>query len=132
MMKMNLVIKQLRKEKGLTQEQLSEIMGVSLQTVRRWEWGETVPNTKLLSELAEALGTTPEDLLHSNNAERSSAPNIRVGPTQSKASQETNTGMAVLTLETGRKVEVPATPEGFAFLKDLFAMSLTHTPAVTA
>lgn len=35
--------------------------------------------------------------------------------------------MAVITLENGRKMEAPATPEGYAFLEDLLAISLTFT-----
>ena len=32
-------------------------------TVRRWEWGDTTPNSKMLIKLADTLGTTPENLL---------------------------------------------------------------------
>ena len=131
-MKMNLVIKQLRKDKGLTQEQLAEIVGVSLQTIRRWEWGTTTPNSTLLTKLAQALDTTPEFLLGDTlQDELFSDPQIQLIPTQSRASQETNTGMAILTLENGRKIEAPATPEGYAFLKDLFAMSLAGAAPAT-
>ena len=62
-MSMNLMIKKLRKDKGITQEQLADNIGVSLMTVRRWEWGDTTPNSKMLIKLADTLGTTPENLL---------------------------------------------------------------------
>lgn len=38
-MKIGLFIKDLRKEKGLTQEQLAECFGISRRTVSRWETG---------------------------------------------------------------------------------------------
>ena len=46
-------LKQLRKEKGLTQEQLAERVFVSGRTVSRWETGSNMPDLDLLLELAE-------------------------------------------------------------------------------
>ncbi len=46
-------LKELRKEKGLTQEQLAERMNVSNRTVSRWETGSNMPDISLLVELAE-------------------------------------------------------------------------------
>ena len=37
-------LKMLRKEKGLTQEQLAEILSVSGRTVSRWETGTNMPD----------------------------------------------------------------------------------------
>ena len=39
---------ELRKEKCLTQEQLTEIIGVSNKTISKWETGINVPNTYFL------------------------------------------------------------------------------------
>lgn len=46
-------IKNLRKEKGLTQEQLAEQFGVSGRTVSRWETGSNMPDITILIELAD-------------------------------------------------------------------------------
>ena len=46
-------LKALRKEKGLTQEQLAEQLGVSARTVSRWETGSNMPDISLLIEIAE-------------------------------------------------------------------------------
>ena len=62
-MKLNQTIKRLRKEKGFTQEQLAEELGVSLMTVRRWEWGESIPKSNMLLKLANIFGLSPEVLL---------------------------------------------------------------------
>ena len=43
---------------GRTQEQLAEAVGVSRQTVAKWESGETSPDLEHAAALAETLGTT--------------------------------------------------------------------------
>lgn len=56
-------IAQLRKEKGFTQKQLSEILGVSDKTVSHWEREESSPDISLLPLLANTLGVTVDELL---------------------------------------------------------------------
>lgn len=46
-------LKQLRKEKSLTQEQLAEQFFVSGRTVSRWETGSNMPDLSVLVELAD-------------------------------------------------------------------------------
>lgn len=46
-------LKELRKEKNLTQEQLAEKLNVSGRTVSRWETGFNMPDICILVELAE-------------------------------------------------------------------------------
>lgn len=57
-------IMRLRKEKGLTLEQVADIVGVGKSTVRKWETG-MIANMKRdkIASLAKALGTTPEYLM---------------------------------------------------------------------
>lgn len=52
-------LKALRKEKGLTQEQLAEKLAVSGRTVSRWETGYSQPSVKELLYLIDTLGITP-------------------------------------------------------------------------
>ena len=47
------LLRELRKEKELSQEQLAEKFGVSSRSVSRWENGNTMPDISLLIELAE-------------------------------------------------------------------------------
>lgn len=56
-------IKRLRKEKGLTQEQLGEKLGVNSKAVSKWECGLTMPDVSILNELADILGITTRELL---------------------------------------------------------------------
>lgn len=57
------VLKVLRSERGLTQEALSEKMGVSVQAVSKWENGLSCPDIALLPGLADFLGVTVDHLL---------------------------------------------------------------------
>ena len=51
-------IKRLRLEKGMTQEQLANLLGVSAQAVSKWETSETYPDGALLVPIAEVLGVS--------------------------------------------------------------------------
>lgn len=55
-------LRRLRLGRGYTQERLAEEMGVSAQSVSRWECGNTLPDVLQLPRLARIYGTTVEDL----------------------------------------------------------------------
>ena len=52
-----------RKEKGLTQEQLAEKLGVTSKSISRWENGNTMPDYSLLKELCNELDINVNELL---------------------------------------------------------------------
>lgn len=56
-------IKQLRKQKDMTQEQLAEYMCVSPQAISRWETGTTCPDISALPQLAELFCVSVDELL---------------------------------------------------------------------
>ena len=58
----DLRIKEIRKEKGLTQNELAKVMKVGQTTVCQWESGVRSPRAKQLPELARALGCTLDEL----------------------------------------------------------------------
>lgn len=116
-------IREKRKEQRLTQQELADKAGVSLKTIQRWENGERSPRADEMNRLAEALKVSPGYFL--DGADDNLA--LPEGITERKntnMTRERNTNMAVITLDGGRRVEAPATPEGYAFLKEVFAMSL--------
>ena len=53
----------LRKNKGLTQNDLGERVGVSFQAVSKWERGETLPDIAVLPDLAKVLETSIDNIL---------------------------------------------------------------------
>ena len=58
-------IKRLRKEKGISQEELAEKLNVVRQTVSKWENGLSVPDAEMLMRIADTLDTTVNILLNS-------------------------------------------------------------------
>ena len=53
-----------RKEKGMTQAQLAEKMGVSDRAVSKWETGKNMPDSSIMLDLCSELGITVNDLLN--------------------------------------------------------------------
>ncbi len=55
-------IAELRKEKGMTQEALANVLGVSNQAVSKWEANQSCPDIQLLPQIAEIFGVTLDSL----------------------------------------------------------------------
>ena len=53
----------LRKEKGFTQEQLGEKLGVTNKTISRWENGNYMPNVEMLSLLSKEFDVSINELI---------------------------------------------------------------------
>ena len=56
-------IRSFRKERGLTQEQLAEVFGVTVGAVSKWESGMSVPEVEMILELAEFFEVSVDVLL---------------------------------------------------------------------
>ena len=61
-----------RKERNLTQEQLSEQFGVSNKTISKWENGKCMPDYSLIQKLCEALDVTLPELMDGEDAAENS------------------------------------------------------------
>ena len=70
--KIGKLIAKRRKQKGLTQSQLAEYLGVSNKTVSKWETGGGLPDISLLIDLADALSITIDDLLKGHDISKKS------------------------------------------------------------
>ncbi len=57
-------IQLLRKEKNFTQESLAEKIGVSRQTLAKWESGESTPDLEMGERLSAALDVPLDELVH--------------------------------------------------------------------
>ena len=62
-MKLGENILKLRKQNGLSQEQLGDQVGVTRQTISNWELGETAPNPEQLKSLSKVLNVSIDELL---------------------------------------------------------------------
>ncbi len=56
-------VAELRKQKGWTQAQLGEMLGVTNKTVSRWENGNYMPELAIIPSLAEVLGVSVNELM---------------------------------------------------------------------
>ncbi|MGN1410645.1 MAG: helix-turn-helix transcriptional regulator [Eubacteriales bacterium] len=71
-MKLNIArnLKKYRKERDITQEALAKELGISAQSVSKWERGEGYPDIELLPNLANHLNITVDELLGNDSAAR--------------------------------------------------------------
>ena len=67
--KIGFFLKDLRKEKGITQEEFAEELNVSGRTVSRWETGNNMPDISLLIEIADFFDVSISEII---NGERKS------------------------------------------------------------
>ena len=63
-------LKTLRKNKGLSQEELSVKLNVVRQTVSKWEQGLSVPDAEMLISISEVFGTPVSTILGENIDEK--------------------------------------------------------------
>ena len=61
--KIGAFLKELRREKGITQEQLADELGVSGRTISRWETGSNMPDISLLVEIAEFFDVSIPEII---------------------------------------------------------------------
>ena len=60
------VIKRLREEKNMTQQQLADKLSVSAKTISKWETAKGYPDITLLESIANALSVSVTELISDN------------------------------------------------------------------
>ena len=70
-MNLSTKIYEVRKAKGMSQEKLAELVGVSRQSISKWESGETIPELERLVELSRIFEVTTDYLLKPGEIRRS-------------------------------------------------------------
>ncbi len=66
-------LSELRRERGLTQEQLGERLGTSNRTISRWENGNYMPPVEMLMELSKFFGVSINEILSGRRLKNSEA-----------------------------------------------------------
>ena len=69
-MKFHEKLQKLRKEKGLSQEGLAEVLAVSRQAISKWESGQSYPETEKLIALSEIFGVTLDSLIKQGDTQQ--------------------------------------------------------------
>ena len=77
-----------RKARGYSQEAMAETLGVSRQTVSKWETGETLPEIGKLRPLAEAFGVTTDWLLNDDEGYPYAPPSAEAASVQALPTRE--------------------------------------------
>ena len=54
----------LRNIRGMTQEEVAEVIGISRQSYSKWEQGETIPDIEKCDRLAKLYGVSIDALVH--------------------------------------------------------------------
>ena len=93
----------LRREKGLTQDELAEKLGVSPQAVSKWENDQTCPDISILPLLAKILGVSVDALL---TGEAQQVPAVRMLPEDERKDIKDMFLRIVLTSADGDSVRV--------------------------
>lgn len=122
-------IKEKRKRNGFNQDELAEHLGVSVMTVRRWEWGKQFPRVDEVEHIAEVLNTTVTYLmgLDDNPSPSVAAPQAPSAPDEKSApyteQSSKNQGMLVYISPDGERFEAPPTEEGAKYIIQMRAAS---------
>ena len=69
-------LQKLRKQKSLTQEALAEAVGVTRQTIAKWESEESAPDLEMAGQLASALNVALDDLVNAPEYELDGKPGM--------------------------------------------------------
>lgn len=104
--KIGMFLKELRKQKGITQEQFAEIMNVSGRTVSRWETGSNMPDLDVLILISEFYEVDLRSLL--DGERKNEAMDKETKETVIKTADYTNTETVRYTKKIHRLLSVGA------------------------
>ena len=96
---------ELRKQHGLSQEDLADQLGVSRQAISKWERGEASPDTDNLIELARIYGMSLDELLGLKKGEEPKDDGINVHVSSNEGDVHVS-GKAHLVDEDGNEVHI--------------------------
>lgn len=124
-------LKEIRKNEGLSQEQLAEKIGVSRQAITKWETGKGLPDVENMVIIAEIFKTTLDELLRDSAAEQEAEKPVYISETiydiDCEKHFDINIGNAstiILSSGTDEKLHIKLTSETLENLDTMFKIML--------
>lgn len=124
-------LKEIRKNEGLSQEQLAEKIGVSRQAITKWETGKGLPDIENMVIIAEIFKTTLDELLRDSAAKQEKKTPVFVSETIYDIDCEKHFDVdvgnaAAITLSSGtdEKLHIRLLSETFENLGTMFKIKL--------
>ena len=124
-------LKEIRKNEGLSQEQLAEKIGVSRQAITKWETGKGLPDIENMVIIAEIFKTTLDDLLRDSAARQKQEAPVYTSETiydiDCEKHFDVNIGNAatiILSSGTDEKLHIKLSSETLENLDTLFKIKL--------
>ena len=124
-------LKEIRKNEGLSQEQLAGKIGVSRQAITKWETGKGLPDVENMVIIAEIFKTTLDDLLNDSNARQKQDTPVYTSETiydiDCEKHFDVNIGAAatiILSSEADEKLHIKLSSETFENLGTMFKIKL--------
>ena len=126
-------IRELRKQRGLTQNKLAELIGADSNLISRWETGKSKPISLYVQKLAQALGTSTDYLLGDTDDSSPVSGSITVSVVKKTSDNNapvreqsvTEKDRALIYVDGNRRFEFPPTPEGYAMFQKLLDKTTT-------
>ena len=117
-------LSKLRKRAGFKQDDFAAEVGVSVDTVRRWEGDKQEPRLGELKLIAQVLTTSINELAGDNTDNKADITQTKI----SKPKPQRNNRKGMIVIQQGNtRLEIPATAQGYAILKDkLKEVSITN------
>lgn len=114
-------LKELRKEKGLTQEQLAEKFNVSGKTISRWENGKNMPDISILAELSEFYNVDIREII--DGERKSNDVNEEINATLEKVADYTDIGKETIINKLRNNSIIAAIAIAIAYIIEVYGLS---------
>lgn len=124
-------LKEIRKNEGLSQEQLAEKIGVSRQAITKWETGKGLPDVENMVIIAEIFKTTLDELLRGSAERQEVKETVFVSETIYDIDREKhfdinigNAAAVILSSGTDEKLHIKLSSENIENLDEVFKIKL--------
>ena len=111
-------IKNYRKNKGFTQEELADLLNITPQAVSKWESESGLPDVSMLIPLARVLGVTTDALLGYDDIAKTDEITLRIKDAVERMSHNSDRAQRALEICEYLSTETNLNPVNFEIIKD--------------